>query len=508
MLLGHKNLSAFSDHNFSKSLLNSLKRNPLFLILLFSVLIRIIWIDAPVVRDEADGGYISMLWLRGYPLYSYSDSNRPPFFYFFYSLSNLFSPPNIYIIRIVTDIIFWISVVFFYSLVKDICGSKEAIVGTFFFSIFMNVPIFEGMMAISASIVTSLLVISFSACNRYFRIGNKSWLITSGLLSSAAYLILQDQLLGLGILFFYLLETNVFRGRKPKIFFKNFFILSLSFAIPILLTAIVFLFSGEISNYYNVLLAKRSLSGYFSAPFVYENVQVLKISEGLPLWVFGAVGSLRIFKGRNITLPLLWSVIMLVRVILPPDFPHHLLYLIPPAAILSSIGFIFMINQLKKWTRKAYIPVIFLLALLMAPVLLFSAVQYPTTNIKWEGFDWNNTWISDSDDQRVISQFIRSETKNGSVLIHGWLPEIYWLSEKMAPSLYVYTVNYPNIPLVIPLDEYASIVSQVKAGEFEMILIPQSFLPDEIINATKNTYKLTNSIIEFDIYELPNKNYE
>lgn len=447
-----------------------------------------------------------MLWLRDRPLYSYSNANRPPLFYILYSLSNLFSQPNIFMIRLVNDIIFWVSVVFFYSLIKDIFGSKEAIVGTFFYSIFMNVPIFEGMVAIPASIVTPLLVISFSACNRYFKNGNKSWLITSGLLSSAAYLILQDQLLGLGILFFYLLETNVFRGRKPKLFIKNFIILSLSFVIPILLTAIVFLFSGEISNYINVLWAKRALSVYFTSPFVPQNVQVLKILEGLPLWIFGAIGSLRIFKGRNITLPLLWSVIMLVRVIFPPDFPHHLLYLIPPAAILSSIGFIFMINQLKKWTRNAYIPVTFLLALLMSPVLLFSAVQYPTTDINWEGFQWNATWISDSDDQRAISQFIRSETKNGSVLIHGWLPELYSLSEKMAPSLYVYTLNHPGIPLVIPLDEYASLVSQVKEGEFEMIVIPQFLPPDEIINATKNTYKLTNSITEFDIYKLPNKN--
>jgi hypothetical protein len=134
-------------------------------------------------------------------------------------------------------------------------------------------------------------------------------------------------------------------------------------------------------------------------------------------------------------------------------------------------------------------------------------VQYPTTDINWRGFQWSHTWISDNDDQRTIAQFISLEAKNSAILIHGWFPELYWLSEKMTLSRYVYTYNPPELfPLNIPTDEYAKLLSQVKEGDFEMIVIPQFLPPDEIINATKNVYEFTYSLRGYDFYSLSTKN--
>jgi len=64
--------------------------NKLFLaIFIFAFTLRFLWLYAPVVRDEADGGYIGMLWLRGYSVYSYSRASRPPLLYLMYLIPNL-----------------------------------------------------------------------------------------------------------------------------------------------------------------------------------------------------------------------------------------------------------------------------------------------------------------------------------------------------------------------------------------------------------------------------------
>jgi hypothetical protein len=488
-----------------RSFLSLLGRKRILLILLILAIafaLRVIWIDAPVVRDEADGGYISMIWLRGYSLYSYSDATRPPLFYAFYAVSNLFSSPNVLLIRLMADTIFWISVVFFYLLVRDRFGLKEAVVATLLYSIFMNVPIFEGMVAIPESIVTPLLVISLSACNMYFKNGHKSWLMASGFICAGAYLILQNQLLGIIVVFLFILETKALRAKDRKSCLRDIAIVGVSFAIPILLTVPMFFFSGEVHDLIRVLLAERPLSNYSYVSILPVDVEVLKILEGLPLWFFGAIGTFGILKRRSLALPLSWSAIMLALAEIPPDFPHRFLGLIPPAAILSSIGLLSSARALKKWTRKANPVVALLLVILMFPPLLFTAVQYPTTNISWAGFGWNNTWVPSSSDQMAIARFIVSESINGSVLIHGWLPELYWLSGKMAPSLYVYTWNEPGRSFEsIPPNEYEKIVSEIKEERFEMILFPTWLGSDEIINTTENTYVLTNIIYNFYVYE-------
>jgi hypothetical protein len=478
-----------------------LERKHILLILAIALALRIIWINAPVVRDEADGGYISMIWLRGYSLYSYSDASRPPLFYAFYTVSNLFSPPNVLLIRLMADTIFLISVAFFYVLVRDSFGLKEAAVATLLYCIFMNVAIFEGMLAIPASIVTPLLVISLFACNMYFKNGHRLWLIASGFICAGAYLMLQDQLLGIAIVVLYIFEIKALRAKNLKSCLRDIAILGVSFAIPILLTVPMFSFSEEINYLPRVLLAERALNLYGAPSIVPLDVEVLKILEGLPLWFFGAIGSFGAVKRRSLSLPLYWIAIMLLRAEIPPDFPHHLLYLIPPAAILSSIGLLSAATALKKWTKKVSTVVALLLVILMLPPLLFTAVQYPTTDISWAGFVWNNTWVSSSSDQRAIASFITSESKNGSVLIHGWLPELYWLSGKMAPSTYVYTWNQPNSSfIVIPPNEYAKILDQVEEKRFDLILFPASLGFDDIINTTENTYILINTVYGFYFY--------
>lgn len=67
----------------------------------------------------------------------------------------------------------------------------------------------------------------------------------------------------------------------------------------------------------------------------------------------------------------------------------------------------------------------------------------------------------------------------------------------------MFILNPPDLPLHLPSKDYANILGQVKEGVFEVVVIPAFVLPDEIINATKNTYKLAESIKGFDIYVLP-----
>jgi hypothetical protein len=104
-----------------------------------------------------------------------------------------------------------------------------------------------------------------------------------------------------------------------------------------------------------------------------------------------------------------------------------------------------------------------------------------------------------------IVNYLKSlDLKDGEVLLHGWLPYLYWLSGLVAPSKHICTIK-EWAP--IPAEEYETLLDKVKERSFKYIIlttIPSSFTSvdalDPIAENTVTRYFYVKSIGDALIY--------
>jgi hypothetical protein len=187
--------------------------------------------------------------------------------------------------------------------------------------------------------------------------------------------------------------------------------------------------------------------------------------------------------------------------------------LIPPASLLSGIAIASILNEnglmlkLKRFrsstneVQKKATGIFFIVVLLASfiPCMVSQTVQYPNTNFSLFNEDMYYTFSRNWNEQEEIVNYIRSHTSNGSIFIHGWEGELYWLSGNMAPDVR-WTSSYRSVVPDITDEEYEKILNRVKAGDFENVLLMSEFPPDEIMRSFPGKYFFVKNIGFYAIY--------
>jgi 4-amino-4-deoxy-L-arabinose transferase-like glycosyltransferase len=496
----------------------------LFAIILFSFFLRMLWIETPVARDEGVAGYVAMVWLRGVTPYSYPMAAvNPPLAYLIYLSTSILFGNTVIPARMINNALFLVSIVILYLIAKDWYGEKAALLSAFFYGVFMNAPIFETQLAIPSSLSIPFIIGSVYSLSLYLKKNRKSLLFMSGLLMSLASLILQYQAIGIILIVTMLIyfSHNTFNQHRKNLrrFFRNLAtpacVLILGVATPLLIFVVYFWSHGALVNSIQSTVLRFMNFEYESQGDVNFSVKFLIIAEAVPLWLFSIVGfALCLLRRTKYDVFLItWAIVFLIIGIPPVHFGRHYSQLIPAASVLSGIAIASILKEtgstlsLKRFrrnatdTRKKLLSILFIVTLVAsaAPVIYFVPVQYPNTNFSLFNENMYYTFASSWNEQQQIVDYIKSHTTNGTVFIHGWEAELYWLSGSLAPDTR-WTSSYMGPVSDITEQEYQKILSMVKAGSFGTVILMTGFPPDEIMQCVPENYFFVKNIGLYAIY--------
>lgn len=492
----------------------------IIMILLFAVVLRMMWLKLTLNADEGELGYDAMIWLRGESPYTVRYSEKPPLLYLVYMTSMLLFGNTIIPVRIFNDVIFFISILAFYLLVKNWYGKKVGLVASFVYVFFLNAPVFWGPYAVAIHLSIPFTVFSVLMCTRYVETEKVAFLIASGTFLSIAGLLRVNSFVTVIVLFLILIlgkQKSVIES--PTSFLNSLtgriLVLIVSMLFPVLLISASFWAYGILDRViYDVVVRQFTevvpMVLNWNPPFGW---QFLGLIEGLPILVFTILGCIACFftRSRYNVYAISWLLIQLPLVVLGAHDFYHIAVIAPAASILSAFALVLPIEQSDKTKqtlslssmRKHRIRGIFIFTFfifLLLPSLYFQALQFPSGTIKWEFIDWEYSTVGSYDQVMELTRYLESlNVTDGKVLIQDWVPYVYWLTGIEAPTIHLNTVQ---LGIGIPPDDYERLFAEVRKKEIPYVVVyserPEG--ADPITDFVRKEYFPLNHIGGMDIY--------
>jgi len=396
-----------------------IKHKLVLFLILFALLLRLPWLYATMERDEGIFGFVTTSFLAGESIYVLD--NKPPLLYILYALPITIFGNSIIHVRIFNNLLFFISIIFFFSLIRSLYGKKIALFSSIAYIIFMNIPAYEGPLAVSESFMIPFCITSIYFLNLFLKKQKIFYLGISIILMCAASLIRHNALGGLLLIYFLTIKKN-------KLDYKKI-LLMISPLIFFLCLITYFLYTGQIPYILKSISYIRMM-----IPFSYT---LLAILESYFILFFSFLGIVIILKNKQTkkySLIFLWLLFLLPFLLFPISF-HHLLTLVPPLAVFAGIGFnIFIKNKKEKIT-------IILCTLLMIISLFPIVKQYPDYNLKINKLKYAD--LNNYKEQIQISNYIKEITyPEDRILVWGFEPGIYWLSGRSLSKQIEFTHGY------------------------------------------------------------------
>jgi hypothetical protein len=470
-------------------------------------MLRAQWYHITVHTDEAEYGYTAMMWSRhGYPPYLYRVDMQPPMVYFFYFLAG--SLDNV---RILNDIAFFISVIVMFYLAKELLGGLfEGFVGSLMYAIFMNVPALEGMYALPASMAIPFIVASFYFGLAYSRAKREGFLILAGASVSIAGLLYAREFSFLFILMFIILEGTL-RDRKWNEIIRHTAFLLTGTLLPSLPFAFYYAGFGRVD-----VLVSRVLSPLFYPrslnvdpnPMPWVLLFAIEILPLLVLTVIGIIISITRKLRRGKLLILMLALACIINVFIFKFFGHYWLNAMIPSVLLATVTISTLVKTNSHTTKRNTSPVtraralaIILLMLVSLVSFYFQMQQYPTGSIQWNAIEMLYSPFGSYENQTRLATFLRDNTnKNDQILVHGWMPEIYYLSGIEAPTPNLNTIYVGS---TIPKTEYQGLLNMVVQQEFKYIVLAHwaNWDIDSIATITRAYYHKINQIGYGELYQ-------
>jgi len=476
--------------------------------------IRLLWIDTILTIDEAIPGYIAMQWLHGFPPYENSLDNKGPLCYGIYLLSIKLFGNTIMPVRLFSDSLFALSLLAVFRIGQMWFGARAAVLALLLYGFAANVPILEGPLAVPDSLSMPFLVLSFYFCVCHMNLSGQDSLknpFFAGLFLAVALLIHPVRVLGIIPLAYALLYRFVgLRREKRNLPHPSARLASHAAAAGLgigLPSAAIFLELYREGVLDDLLRVCRGAGPSYLA----MNTDVplghyfMTVVQGLPIWVAASIGVL-ILLGRldyraGFTFAALVPPLFLICG-LPPRYGHKFQAILPMAAIAGGLALDHLTSLYSRRRPRNYVKALLratalsgligIVLLAIIPSVWLQAKHFPNYNIHWRFVDWDWAFFRSSDQQRAVAYYLKEHAQRSDpILLHGAFMDIYWLSGRGAPSVYVSSYRYPGV--VIPDDEYNKLVEGVKTGQFAYV----GFLdwpPDEVIDAVPSRYSLETTV--------------
>ncbi|MEM3370399.1 MAG: glycosyltransferase family 39 protein [Candidatus Aenigmatarchaeota archaeon] len=394
-----------------------------FLIIL-SIFLRFIWLYAAIERDEGIFGYSAFkLSINELKIVD----NKIPIVYIIYLLIMIihkllsFNFPVIISVRIVNNLLFLIAVVCLYRFFSE--EKREiAFFSTIFFIIFMNLPVFEGQLAMTESLGMNFFVLGLIYMLRYAKHYEPAYFRISFFFFLLAALLKYPFLfLSVHTIIFFIKNRTGFK--KVALFLITYFI-----------TAILMLGFYFIAFPENVLFfIIESINVLNEVPEIYSFSSLkLVLIEGFFFIILVVLGVLEYYKvEKKEKIFYLFKNMLLISLVLsliPPSFGHYFLINSIAVAFFAGVG----ILSLKRFSIKLvkYIIIVILFLAIIISVY-FSMLQYPNLNINFKGINVVYNDFLDLKQQLEVSKFLENHIKqNESFAMCGFDGTLGWLSER------------------------------------------------------------------------------
>lgn len=483
----------------------------LFVVLLLAISLRILWYHIAIHPDEGEYGYTAMMWSRGYPPYSIRKDMQPPIVYLFYFLSGSLDG-----VRILNDALFLISVVVMFFLAKEVSGGLlGGFIGSTFYAIFMNTPGLEGMFALPASFAVPFVAASLYAGLIYWRNGRGVFLLSAGVLVSVAGLMYLKEASFVFILIFIILYRASKLKQDRSILMdltsiaKNIGLLAAGVLLPLLAFVSYFAYKGLAGALVSGVLRPISSQGAAQAfPFVWAIITLL---ESLPLFLFSAGGFVvAVFRRSKYDVLLVFMLVLNYTLDSFTLFGHYLLNIVIPSALLSAVFIPILartIGQAAKSDKARLIPKLFVVSILLSSFLVsfyFQSQRYPNGSMQSDSLFWVISPLGSYQNQTMLASFLRNNVSpDEQVLVHGWMPEIYYLSGIQAPNPNLDTYH---VGATISSEDYQTLLDMTTQQRFKYIVLADwdNWDKDAIAIAARVYYREINTIGQCELLERQN----
>jgi len=397
----------------------------LIFLLLLGFFLRMAWIHAMIERDEGLFGIQGKLLLEQGP--DSFGTNKPPLLTLTYGIIGEIFGNSILPIRLFNNLLFMISIIILYNLLIKAYDRKTAFLSTLFYCLLMNLPIFEGMLAMSESLSMLPIIMSFYYFYKYEQKENRIFLFLALIFASIAFLLKFSNI-------FILFAFMILLAFNKKINVKQAFLMILIYiSIPIIIHFSSLFFTGK-SYYWGI---GRSLIRFFSthlSNYVPLNFVIFLLSEVSFFAFLMIIGLIQLFLRHNEKTSikqedrifLAWLIFGLLVCIIPPAFGHYFLVIVPAIALFSAKGIIFLFN-IRNNTMKIILLIINFFLLFVT--VFFALHQYPDYNINYKIFHFPYSDFSSRDEQMQVINFVKEHTNiTDRIMVYGWDGEVYWLS--------------------------------------------------------------------------------
>ena len=419
-----------------------MKKNKQILLLMLLVilggLIRFLWLETTVERDEGIFGYIGWRMNHGEKLYFDLKENKPPLVFYSYAFIISLFGNSILPVRILNNVLFLISVFILYKALV-IRWKKSALFGIFVYIIFMNLPVFEGPLAMSESLANFFMVCSYFLFERFIEKDKAILLIGSFFFSLIASLYAVYSIF-LAFYFFYFLYVN----KRKEIYALVNHNRRKTVAAVILFAVPAVLLMKDIMNIAIVLAPTFNFYFYSRLKeYIPASYWELILFEGAFIWYTLIYGAYSLIKSRKqgYKSDFILLGLLLASVLVPPSFGHYWLRLSLAASLFSGYG-LYMLTKNKNVLLSS------LLIISLLVTLFFASLHYPDFNIKFKGLEWNyGGEYSSREMQLEISGYLENVTgPEDKVGIWGWDGTAHFLSKRQFPDdYYILWICYDDL---------------------------------------------------------------
>jgi hypothetical protein len=449
------------------------KHQPLVAIIILFFFLRLPSLFEPYwYGDEGIYLTIGQAINRGVVLYRGIHDNKPPTLYYLAALSQ-----TVFGFRLLLSLWMIPTIYFFHQLAKKILSSKLSYLATFLFLILTSIPLLEGNIANAEIFMLLPTILAFLLM---YRSHNWFTVISSGLLLGFAFTIKIPVFIEFCLLIVWLfLIISHFDPTKIKwaSSIAKIVVFSLSFALPIVLFLLYFIYRHAVNEFlFSALLQNFGyLSSWSTGSHSGSATSGGLMTRGITLflfWLFILILLIKKYITRELTFLIFWfSATIFGALLSTRPYPHYLIQILPPFSIL--IAYIFETSTAKK-IKHFIIGIFFVFIILFVkykfyvyPVFSYYRNFY-THIFNLSSSQYRQYFGPSVDSIYQISDFIDKNTsKQDMIFVWGDEPVIYAISNRLPAAKYtvayhvsdfnqyqlVYdqlTVNFPKLIIYYP----------------------------------------------------------
>jgi 4-amino-4-deoxy-L-arabinose transferase-like glycosyltransferase len=424
----------------------------LFLIILFSIIIRVRLLDVPLERDEGEYAYIGQLILEGTPPYTEAYNMKFPGIYFIYAgILWLFGETNI-AIHFCLLVVNLLSIILLYIFCRiaydDWVGSASACA---FALLSMSYHV-QGFWANAEHFILPFVIGANILLLYGIKKSRMNYILLAGVLFGCAALVKQHGaffgLFGFAALFILLWQNKVL---DKKVRLKYILAYIAGVIGPLLLFFIYFYYIGILEKFYlwtfiyakeytlliPLIEIKYNFIGGFQSVFYFASL----------IWIISGVGFIALFSKKYRKEPNILIFGLLAASIIAPSIgfyfrPHYFILALPIVALLFGIGIRFIFgffstasSPIVRYFPPVFIAVIAILGTIVSHwdvLIQFSPVQVNKIRYGYNPFPYSS----------MIAEILKDETsKEDRIAIIGNEPQFLFHSHRRSATSFIYTYS-------------------------------------------------------------------